>query len=84
MQQISFFLNKFEGLLPPDYVVRNAVCEVLGEYQIKVSMTEVSVRGSRVYVSADGYIKAEIFQNQKAILAGLLQRLSRYKVSSVG
>lgn len=85
MQQIALYLDKFNGLLPPDYIVRTAVCEILtNDLKLKVTITNVSVRGTRIYINGDGYLKNEIFQNQNHILKLLKERLRSYKVDRVG
>jgi len=84
MQQISLYLDKFKGLLPPDYIVRTAVVEVLNkDFKLNLPISEISVSGKKIYISADGYIKNEIFQNQQQILKLLSLKLSSYKIDRV-
>jgi hypothetical protein len=85
MQQIALYLDKFKGLLPPDYIVRMAVCEVLNnDFKIEVTITDIKVAKTKIYISADGYVKSEIFQNHQEILKKLLSKLTTYKINRVG
>ncbi len=85
MQQISLYLDKFKGLLPPDYIVRMAVLEVLNnDLKLNLSISAINVNAKKIYISADGYVKNEIFQNQQTILKLLSSKLTNYKVDRVG
>jgi hypothetical protein len=85
MEQISFFLDKFKNLLPPDYVVKTAIFDVLNQdMKLNVPVSAIKVSGKKIFISADGYVKGELFQNQKEILDLLLIKLKNYTIDRVG
>jgi hypothetical protein len=72
---LSQYLKKFEHLLPYEVRVRNAVIWAIQEVlSITITRSQVSVSGSRVFITAPAALKSEIVLKQEKLLAKVREK----------
>ncbi|HMP67316.1 MAG TPA: hypothetical protein PKA60_01025 [Candidatus Paceibacterota bacterium] len=76
MQQISFYLKKFENIQPKDSALKKIIIKVVDDLlKIKLEEREIEVFDGRVNIKKTGSEKTEIFINRKKIQKQIEQSL---------
>lgn len=67
MEQISFYLKKFEKLGSNQKRTKEIIKEVLEKFKIEINLDEIKIVNSRIIINKTGPEKSEIFINQNKI-----------------
>ncbi len=78
MKKLEELVAKYKLIMSPNDAVRSAIVEVIREsFKVDIPKTDISVRGSTVFIKASSVLKNEIALNKKIILDLVVRELGQ-------
>ncbi|HYC83402.1 MAG TPA: hypothetical protein VEB60_02570 [Candidatus Paceibacterota bacterium] len=78
MNLLSYFLAKYQNLVPPDDFLKEATADVIFRVIGKpLDKKMLSVRNNKIYVKAPPAVKNQIFLHKQRILRTLMAELDK-------